>query len=195
MTGIDPSAAPPSGPARRILRLLSLPRAQSAGSYRPDIDGLRAVAVLSVLLYHLHLPMVPGGYVGVDIFFVISGFLITRNIWTEMGAGHFSVRAFYLRRIRRIAPAFLVMAGVTLVVGCLVLLPTDLARLGAGTASAAVSASNIFFWRTLDTGYFADSSEQEPLLHTWSLGVEEQFYLLWPATLLLLTVVLRGRRW
>ena len=195
VTGIDPSEAPaPAGPVRRILRALALPRAQSAGSYRADIDGLRAVAVLSVLLYHLHLPFTPGGFVGVDIFFVISGFLITRNIWTEMQAGSFSVRAFYLRRIRRIAPAFLVMAAVTLVVGCLVLLPTDLKRLGAGTASAAVSASNIFFWRTLDIGYFADSSEQEPLLHTWSLGVEEQFYLLWPATLLLLTLVVRGGR-
>jgi peptidoglycan/LPS O-acetylase OafA/YrhL len=199
VTGIDPSEAPPptgsrGRPVRRILRALALPRAQSAGSYRPDIDGLRAVAVLSVLLYHLHLPFTPGGFVGVDIFFVISGFLITRNIWTEMQAGHFSVKAFYLRRIRRIAPAFLVMAGAVLIVGCLLLLPADLRRLGAATASAAVSASNIFFWRTLDTGYFADSSEQEPLLHTWSLGVEEQFYLLWPATLLLLTVVLKGRR-
>jgi peptidoglycan/LPS O-acetylase OafA/YrhL len=125
---------------------------------------------------------------------VISGYLITRNIWTEIEAGEFSLRAFYLRRIRRIAPAFLVMTAITLAVGCFLLLPGDLRRLAASAASASVAASNVYFWRSLDTGYFAESSDQEPLLHTWTLGVEEQFYVLWPAALLLVALVSRSRR-
>ncbi len=155
--------------------------------YRPDIDGLRAIAVLSVVLYHLNLPLVPGGYVGVDVFFVISGFLITRNIVGEVHEGRFSLRAFYLRRIRRIAPAFLVMSAVTMVIGALVLLPSDLRTLGATTGAASLSVSNVFFWKTLDVGYFAATSDDSPLLHTWSLGVEEQFYFLWPLTIILLS--------
>lgn len=125
---------------------------------------------------------------------MISGYLITRNIWTEIEAGEFSLRAFYLRRIRRIAPAFLVMTAITLAVGCILLLPGDLRRLAASAASASVAASNVYFWRSLDTGYFAESSDQEPLLHTWTLGVEEQFYLLWPAALLLVALAWRSRR-
>jgi peptidoglycan/LPS O-acetylase OafA/YrhL len=164
--------------------------AHGESTYRPDIDGLRAIAVLSVLVYHLKAPFIPGGFVGVDIFFVISGFLITRNIWTELEGGTFTISGFYLRRIRRIAPAFVVMAAVTLLAGCLLLLPEDLRRLGSSTGAAALSASNVYFAFALDTGYFADTSDQEPMLHTWSLGVEEQFYLLWPAALLALTVVL-----
>lgn len=162
-------------------------------AYRPDIDGLRAVAVLSVVLYHLKKALVPGGYVGVDIFFVISGFLITRNIWGEMCAGRFSLANFYLRRVRRIAPAFLAMTLVTLLAGCFLLLPKDLLRLAGSALAAAFSLSNVYFWRYLDTSYFAESSDQEPLLHTWSLGVEEQFYLLWPAVLLL-GALIRSRK-
>lgn len=159
---------------------------QGAG-YRPDIDGLRAIAVLSVVLYHLNLPFLPGGYVGVDVFFVISGFLITRNILGEVHLGRFSLRAFYLRRIRRIAPAFLVMSAMTIVIGALLLLPADLRTLGATTGAASLSVSNVFFWKTLDIGYFAATSDDSPLLHTWSLGVEEQFYLLWPLTIVFLS--------
>jgi len=165
----------------------------AGGGYRADIDGLRALAVLSVVVYHLHKPWLPGGYVGVDIFFVISGFLITRNIWGEMAEGRFSLAAFYLRRIRRIVPAFLVMTSLTLVAGALLLMPEDLAGLGRSTLWAALSLSNIYFWRFLDTGYFAESSEEQPLLHTWSLGVEEQFYFLWPA-LLMMAMLLPRRR-
>lgn len=161
--------------------------------YRPDIDGLRAIAVLSVVLYHLNKAWVPGGYVGVDIFFVVSGFLITRNIWGEMVAGRFSLANFYLRRIRRIAPAFLVMTVVVLLIGSALLLPDDLLRLAKSALWGAVSLSNLFFWRHLDTSYFADSSDEVPLLHTWSLGVEEQFYFIWP-TLLLLALRLPKRR-
>jgi peptidoglycan/LPS O-acetylase OafA/YrhL len=198
VTGIDP-ADPPALPdrppwRRRFMGALLAAPGRLGADYRPDIDGLRAVAVLSVILYHLHAPLVTGGFVGVDIFFVISGYLITRNIWGELQAGTFSIRAFYLRRIRRIVPAFAVMAAVTLVAGCLLLLPADLKRLGASTAWAAVSASNVYFWRYLDIGYFADSSEQQPMLHTWSLGVEEQFYLLWPAVLLVVALLPRSGR-
>ncbi|WP_146908342.1 acyltransferase family protein [Arenimonas daejeonensis] len=159
--------------------------AHSPRAYRADIDGLRAVAVLSVVIYHLSRTALPGGYVGVDIFFVISGYLITQNIWGEMADGRFTMAGFYLRRIRRILPAFLVMVMATLAAACLLMVPEDLERLSRASLWSAVSLSNVFFWLHLDTGYFAASSEQEPLLHTWSLGVEEQFYLVWPVLLLL----------
>lgn len=159
--------------------------------YRADIDGLRAIAVLSVVLYHINSAWVPGGYVGVDIFFVISGFLITRNIWSELQDGRFSLGDFYLRRIRRIAPAFLVVTATTLVAGALLLLPVDLLRLAKSAVWASLSAANIYYWKYLDTDYFAAATAEEPLLHMWSLGVEEQFYLLWPA---LLMVLVRAKR-
>lgn len=161
--------------------------------YRPDIDGLRAVAVLSVVFYHINNGWVPGGYVGVDIFFVISGFLITRHIWDELQAGKFSLTDFYLRRIRRIAPAFLVVTAVTVAAGSLLLLPADLLRLAVSAIWASFSAANIYYWKYLDTGYFAAASAEEPLLHMWSLGVEEQFYFVWPALLMLLAVVSRRK--
>jgi peptidoglycan/LPS O-acetylase OafA/YrhL len=166
----------------------------SPRDYRPDIDGLRAVAVLSVVIYHLSKAALPGGFVGVDIFFVISGYLITRNLWTEIDAGRFSLAGFYLRRIRRIAPAFLVMTAATLAAGALLLLPEDLERLGTSAAWAALSLGNVYFWLHLDTSYFAAASDQEPLLHTWSLGVEEQFYALWPGLLLLVALLPHRRR-
>ena len=165
----------------------------AGNAYRPEIDGLRAVAVLSVLAYHARNSLLPGGFVGVDIFFVISGFLITRNIWSELQSGHFSLGDFYLRRIRRIAPAFLLVTAATLVAGMLLLLPADLLRLGRSAAWASLSAANVYFWKYLDTSYFAAASDQEPLLHTWSLGVEEQFYLLWPALLMGCALARRAR--
>ncbi|MGY0618363.1 acyltransferase family protein [Lysobacter sp. A378] len=161
--------------------------------YRPDIDGLRAVAVLSVVFYHIKNTWVPGGYVGVDIFFVISGFLITRNIWNELQSGKFSLADFYLRRIRRIAPVFFVVTATTLLAGALLLLPADLLRLSISAIWASLSAANIYYWKYLDTGYFAAASAEEPLLHMWSLGIEEQFYLVWPALLMLLALVSRRR--
>ena len=154
--------------------------------YRPDVDGLRAIAILSVLFFHLHRPMLPGGFVGVDIFFTISGFLITRNICAEIEARRFSLAEFYRRRIKRIAPAMLVVVLATLIVSQIVLLPED----GRDTARSAfwslASAANIYFWLEQDAGCLAISSEQLPLLHLWSLGVEEQFYLIWPPVLLAL---------
>lgn len=161
--------------------------------YRPDIDGLRAVAVLSVLVYHASNALLPGGFVGVDIFFVISGFLITRNIWVDLQAGRFRLADFYLRRVRRIAPAFMLVTAATLAAGTLLLLPADLARLGRSAAWASLSGANVYFWKYLDTSYFAPASDQEPLLHMWSLGVEEQFYLLWPAVLMGCSMARRAR--
>jgi peptidoglycan/LPS O-acetylase OafA/YrhL len=160
-------------------------------AYRPDIDGLRAVAVLSIVLFHIDAGLVPGGFIGVDVFFVISGFLITTIIHREMQAGSFSFKEFYRRRMLRIAPAYLVATLATLLAGCVLLLPKELAALGRSAAWSAVSLPNVYFWKALDTSYFAEASDQVPLLHLWSLGVEEQFYLLWPAMLLVLGFVAR----
>ncbi|TYT27130.1 acyltransferase [Luteimonas viscosa] len=158
----------------------------SGGGYRPEIDGLRAVAVVSVILYHINKAWLPGGYVGVDIFFVISGFLITSIIWRELQGGSFSLTDFYLRRIRRIIPVMLVVVAATLVAGVFLLLPGALERLALSSIFSVASAANIYFWRYLDDDYFAETSDQEPLLHLWSLGVEEQFYLVWPILLLMI---------
>lgn len=166
------------------------PVAVSAGSaYRPDIDGLRAIAVLSVVIYHINKGLAPGGFVGVDIFFVISGFLITGNIWSEISKGKFSLANFYVRRIHRIYPAFAAVTLVTLLAGSLLLLSSDLMRLARSAFWAALSVPNVYFWKYLDTSYFAAAAEQEPLLHMWSLGVEEQFYFIWPMALLALCTV------
>jgi peptidoglycan/LPS O-acetylase OafA/YrhL len=152
--------------------------------YRPDVDGLRAVAVLAVILFHLDRSLLPGGVVGVDIFFTISGFLITRQICAELEDDRFSLLEFYRRRVKRIAPAMLVVVFVTVSVTQALMLPED-ARAAAKSAFwSLASLANVFFWRTQDTSYFATRSEQLPLLHLWSLGVEEQFYLLWPVILL-----------
>lgn len=151
-------------------------------SYRPDIDGLRAIAVLPVVFYHLGLPGFTGGFVGVDIFFVISGYLITGIIYKEVQAGQFSLATFYSRRIRRILPALLAVMLFVLVVGYFVLLPNDFENLGQSTFAVSMFVSNIFFW--IKTDYFEVAAESLPLLHTWSLAVEEQFYILWPLILL-----------
>jgi peptidoglycan/LPS O-acetylase OafA/YrhL len=156
--------------------------------YRPEVDGLRAIAVLSVVCYHLLNDWLPGGYLGVDMFFVISGFLITAIIWKEMGNGEFSVARFYDRRIRRIMPALLLLLFVTTIVSLILLLPTDLVGFGKSLAATLGFSANIYFWR--DTNYFAPAAAQKPLLHLWSLGVEEQFYVLFPLLLLVL-----ARRW
>lgn len=183
------TAGMPRNPAVAAAR----PERRETSAYRPDIDGLRAIAVLSVVIYHFNKAWLPGGYVGVDIFFVISGFLITRNIWGEMEDGRFSFANFYLRRIRRIAPAFLAMTALTVSAGALLLLPEDLLSLAKSAAWGVFSLSNVYFWRYLDTSYFAESADEVPLLHTWSLGVEEQFYFLWPS-LLLLALLFSKRR-
>jgi peptidoglycan/LPS O-acetylase OafA/YrhL len=150
-------------------------------NYRPEIDGLRAIAVLSVVFYHAGLGF-PGGYVGVDVFFVISGYLITGLILKELERGSFSLSNFWERRIRRIFPALAAMVAVTCVAGWFLLLPDDLAKLGASVIAQSLLASNFYFWRT--TNYFGGANEEKPLLHTWSLAVEEQFYLIFPIALM-----------
>ena len=159
--------------------------------YRSDIDGLRAVAVLPIVLFHAGVTAIPGGFTGVDVFFVISGFLITSIIQTDLEAGRFSLATFYRRRVVRIVPALAVMLVATLAVGCLLLLPGELRELGRSAAATAGFVSNIFFWKTAN--YFAGAAESKALLHTWSLGVEEQFYIFFPLLLLLVRKLLPGR--
>lgn len=146
--------------------------------YRRELDGLRAVAVVPVILYHLGVPGVAGGFVGVDVFFVLSGFFITRQIAYDLDLGAFSLLAFYDRRIRRLFPALVAMLLCSTVLAFLLLLPHDLERFGSTLAAAALSVSNVQLWRMAD--YFAPAAETLPLLHTWSLAVEEQFYIAFP---------------
>ncbi|MFK8013588.1 MAG: acyltransferase family protein [Marinicellaceae bacterium] len=153
-------------------------------TYRPEIDGLRAIAIILILLFHAGFDWISGGYIGVDVFFVISGYLITRNIIWQMNHGLFSFSGFYINRIRRLIPALFFTLVLTLILGFYIFSPADLERLGQSTIAATVSLSNFFFWAEAD--YFNPSSEIKPLLHTWSLAVEEQFYLIWPAILLFL---------
>lgn len=158
---------------------------KSHSQYRPDIDGLRAVAILPVVLFHAGLTAFSGGYIGVDVFFVISGYLITSLILNELNVGKFSFINFWMRRARRILPALFVVVVFTLFAGWFILFPTDYKDLGRAALTQAVFSSNIYFW--LKSGYFAAPSETKPLLHTWSLSVEEQYYLFIPLTLFLLT--------
>ncbi len=151
--------------------------------YRPEIDGLRAVAVSLVVLFHAGFGF-PGGYVGVDVFFVISGYLITALVRREFERGQFSLAGFWERRARRILPALAAVVVATLVAGWFLLLPREYAALGKSAAFQAVFAANFYFWRTNLGGYFAGDANEMPLLHTWSLAVEEQFYVLLPITLL-----------
>lgn len=154
--------------------------------YRADIDGLRAVAVLSVVAAHAGINRLAGGFVGVDVFFVISGFLITGLIVRDLQRGRFSLIGFWVRRARRILPALFVVTIATIAAGWFVLLPVDFAGLGKSIVAMLLFVSNVLFWR--ETGYFETDSQFKPLLHTWSLSVEEQFYLLLP---LLLQVLAR----
>src|ERR1700688_5264503 len=151
--------------------------------YRPDIDGLRAIAVTLVANFHAFPEAMPGGFIGVDIFFVISGFLITGIIVRELDQQHFGLFAFYTRRIRRIFPALILVLGVTLVLGWLWMLPAAYAQLSADVFVSAAFFSNIAL--LLQSGYFDIESGKKPLLHLWSLGIEEQFYLCWPLILIL----------
>jgi peptidoglycan/LPS O-acetylase OafA/YrhL len=153
--------------------------------YRPDIDGLRAVAVLSVIFYHLNPTLVPAGFVGVDIFFVISGYLISLQIFKDIDLQRFSLLEFYRRRVKRIAPAMLVVLGVTLIFAQFMLRPEDAEAVGRSSFWSLLSVANAHFWLADDGSYFAGPSDQLPLLHFWSLAVEEQFYMLWPLVLLL----------
>ncbi|HEY2069918.1 MAG TPA: acyltransferase family protein [Rhizomicrobium sp.] len=165
-----------------------MPRPQQAEpadfKYRPDIDGLRAIAVVPVVLYHFKIPYFIGGFVGVDVFFVISGFLITSLIDAEIRAGRFSIVNFYERRVRRILPPLIVVVAAAIAMSLLLLFPADLKRFAESVIAVAVFSSNVEFWR--EAGYFDSGAIYKPLLHTWSLAVEEQFYLFFPPTLMLL---------
>lgn len=153
-------------------------------SYRADIDGLRAIAVLGVVLFHVGFSPIGGGFVGVDVFFVISGFLITRLIYGDVVAGSFSFADFYLRRVRRLFPALFFTLAFSLIAATLLLSPLQLQRVGGASFFSVASASNFYFWS--ESGYFDTEANLKPLLHMWSLSVEEQFYLVWPAFLFLL---------
>ncbi len=153
-------------------------------TYRSDIDGLRAIAVLVVVLFHSGLDGLGGGYVGVDIFFVISGFLITGIIVRELGSGDFSIVKFYERRCRRILPALVVVVMACVAVGYLLLTPEASRDLGESVVATALFSSNMLFF--FESGYFDRAAELKPLLHTWSLAVEEQYYLFFPMLLVLI---------
>ncbi|HSL77966.1 MAG TPA: acyltransferase, partial [Candidatus Limnocylindrales bacterium] len=163
--------------------MASPPPTDGRAPFRPDIEGLRAIAVLLVLAYHARIPGFTGGYIGVDVFYVVSGFLITGLIVRELQAtGRVDLPAFYTRRARRLLPAALVVIAVTVVASAIVLPPLRVPDVAGDGAAAALYVSNIRF-AAQATDYLQAELDPSPLLHFWSLGVEEQFYLFWPALL------------
>jgi peptidoglycan/LPS O-acetylase OafA/YrhL len=191
----DPSvvSAPESATTAKPLPAAALPLSRSrdvqeatvhAAAYRPDIDGLRAVAVLFVLVFHASPNSLRGGFIGVDIFFVISGYLISSILFRSLQTGQFSYVDFYARRIRRIFPALVLVLGGTMLAGSLLLFPDELRQLGKHVVAGALFVSNLLLYT--ESGYFDAAAETKPLLHLWSLGIEEQFYILWPIVLALL---------
>jgi peptidoglycan/LPS O-acetylase OafA/YrhL len=154
---------------------------RSRHGYRPDIDGLRALAIGSVIAFHAFPDWIPGGYVGVDVFFVISGFLISHNVLTDLNQGRFSFAKFYARRIRRLFPALILVLAACFVAGWFLLLPHEYMNLNKQIVAATVFGSNLVMWKS--AGYFDAAADLKPLLHLWSLGVEEQFYVVWPLLL------------
>lgn len=173
------------------MRTTSVSCAVSAGPYRADIDGLRAVSIVSVVLYHVGVPYVSGGFVGVDVFFVISGYLITSIVLAEMKAGTFSFARFYERRMRRLLPTLVVVLGTAFAVSFLIMVPEDFEQFCKSMFYVLILAANLFF--SDQGGYFDPSLQLAPLLHFWSLAVEEQFYIVWPLVLLALMRFMRRR--
>ena len=161
-----------------------MPGTREHPSYFPDVDGLRALAVVAVVLFHLEVPGFAGGYVGVDIFFVISGFLISSIIRQRVQSRDFSFSEFYARRINRLLPAVFATVAATAVAAVFVLAPEQIAGFARSATASILSAANFVFY--FESGYWDTSSDFKPLLHLWSLGVEEQFYLLWPATIVII---------
>jgi peptidoglycan/LPS O-acetylase OafA/YrhL len=159
---------------------------QAAFTYRPDIDGLRAVAVLSVLVFHANKSWAPGGFIGVDIFFVISGYLITGIIFKGIESGSFQVAEFYRRRFRRILPVLAAVIITTLIASLIIMTPADVTTSAYSAIWSLFSAGNLYFTYGIDYGYFSNEAENNPFLHLWSLGVEEQFYIFWPTILLII---------
>lgn len=146
--------------------------------YRPDIDGLRAIAILSVVGFHAFPDWVKGGFIGVDIFFVISGYLISTIIFDSLEHNRFSFVEFYSHRIKRIFPALLLVLISCFIFGWFTLLADEYKQLGKHIAGGAGFVSNFIFWN--ESGYFDNAAQTKPLLHLWSLGIEEQFYIIWP---------------
>ncbi len=161
--------------------------------YRRDVDGLRAIAVIPVMLFHAGLPFFPGGFVGVDVFFVISGYLISSLLWQELQQGSYTLAGFYERRLRRIFPALAVVLLACVPPAWILMPPADLKDFAESVASVPLFVSNLLFWS--ESGYFDTAAEHKPLLHTWSLAVEEQFYLLFPLMLAWAHKHRRSGRW
>jgi peptidoglycan/LPS O-acetylase OafA/YrhL len=162
-------------------------------SYRADIDGLRGLAISSVVIYHLFPAFLPGGFIGVDIFFVISGFLITTIIYQNIQSNSFSFYGFYAKRIRRILPALLIVLATVYAIGYLSLFSSEYRQLGKHIYSGALFFINISLWQ--ETGYFDIDSELKPLLHLWSLAIEEQFYIVWPILIFLVVKLRLNHLW
>lgn len=179
MTAAITTAAPAT--AAPATRSVPTDHALSHPAYRPDIDGLRAVAVVSVVVFHAFPSSARGGFIGVDIFFIISGFLISTIIFGNLRRDTFSIVEFYNRRIKRIFPALLVVLLATFGFGWMTLMADEYAQLGKHVAAGASFVSNLVFWG--EAGYFDTAGETKPLLHLWSLGIEEQFYIFWPVVL------------
>ncbi|WP_164738258.1 acyltransferase family protein [Frigidibacter oleivorans] len=162
-------------------------------AHRPEIDGLRAIAVLPVILFHAGFDAFAGGYVGVDVFFVISGYLITAILLRDLAEGRFSILGFYERRVRRLLPALFVMLAATLPIGWLLMTPQRFEDYFASLSATALFIANVHFYK--EAGYFAAETELQPLVHMWSLAVEEQFYLLFPLALAAVWRWWRGALW
>lgn len=156
----------------------------SIPDYRPDVDGLRAIAVIGVVLFHAFPTWLPGGFVGVDMFFLISGYLITGLLMRDSATGSLHIKIFYARRIKRIFPALIVVLSCGLAAGWLLFTSEEYYNLGKYTAGGAAFLNNFMFWRA--AGYFDSAADTKPLLHLWSLGIEEQFYLVWPLVIWLI---------
>jgi peptidoglycan/LPS O-acetylase OafA/YrhL len=150
----------------------------SKNDYRPDLDALRGIAVLAVIVFHAFPSLIPGGFVGVDIFFVISGYIISKHIVEQLECGNFQIKEFYKRRIKRIFPALILVLLFVVIIGWVILTPGEYESLGRPIAGGAAFAANFVFWH--EAGYFDTAANTKPLLHLWSLGVEEQFYIFWP---------------
>lgn len=161
--------------------------------YRPYIDGLRTIAIVMVILFHIWSKSLNGGFIGVDIFFVISGFLITSIINKELQTSQFSFAHFYARRIRRILPVFFVVVYISSVAAYLMLLPEDYIKFVNSTINAALYYSNMYFLN--QDNYFTLGAQEFPLLHTWSLSVEEQYYIFWPLVLFGLSKITHKSKW
>jgi peptidoglycan/LPS O-acetylase OafA/YrhL len=163
-------------------------------NYRPEIDGLRAIAILPVLFFHAGIEAFSGGFIGVDIFFVISGYLITRIVAGEIAAGRFTFARFYERRVRRIFPALFCVLIVSTATAAVIFPPSDFFNFAKSLLAITLFASNMFFWRMpAGNGYFDTHSNTQVLLHTWTLSVEEQFYIFLPITLVAIARWAPGR--